>query len=356
VRAFSLAGGVVTEVASFYAYDPAFTGGVDVAVADLTGDGVSEIITGAGPGAGPHVRAFSLAGGVVTEVASFYAYDPAFTGGVHVAAADLTGDGVPEIITGAGPGAGPHVRVIEFNGGALRELTSFYAYDPAFRGGVYVAAADTTGDGVAEIITGAGPGAGPHVRVIEFNGGALRELASFYAYDPAFAGGVSVAGGDVTGDGIAEVITGAGTGGGPIVRVIDLSGANPTEIASFYAYNPAFIGGVRVASAATPRGEVAFSAASGSGDRALNAHNVDGMVVARINTALAGLADPSPVTSSQPAVRRRRCDTLRPTEGTHATRAPPPKHCATPSFVPRPRQLALVRSTKPSFPVSIPLK
>ena len=73
--------------------------------ADLTGDGVAEIITGAGPGGGPHVRAFSLAGGVVTEVASFYAYDPAFAGGVYVAAADLTGDGVAEIITGAGPSA-----------------------------------------------------------------------------------------------------------------------------------------------------------------------------------------------------------------------------------------------------------
>jgi hypothetical protein len=211
------------------------------------------------------VRAFSLAGGVVTAVASFYAYDPAFTGGVHVAAADLTGDGVAEIITGAGPSGGPHVRVIEFNGGALRELASFYAYDPAFRGGVYVAAADTTGDGVPEIITGAGPSGGPHVRVIEFNGGALRELASFYAYDPAFRGGVSVAGGDVTGDGIAEVITGAGAGGGPHVRVIDFSSGSPIDIASFYAYDPAFTGGVRVASAATPRGAVALAAASGSG-------------------------------------------------------------------------------------------
>jgi hypothetical protein len=83
----------VTEVAGFYAYDPAFPGGVSVAVGDLNGDGVAEIITGAGPGGGPHVKAFSLAGGVVTEVASFYAYDPAFPGGVHVADADLTGDG-----------------------------------------------------------------------------------------------------------------------------------------------------------------------------------------------------------------------------------------------------------------------
>ena len=84
---------------------------------DVDGDGLAEVITGAGPAGGPHVRVFSLRGGGVTELASFYAYDPAFTGGVHVAAADLTGDGVAEIITGAGPGGGPHVRVFQFAGG-----------------------------------------------------------------------------------------------------------------------------------------------------------------------------------------------------------------------------------------------
>jgi hypothetical protein len=81
----------VTEIAGegFYAYDPAFRGGVTVAAGDLTGDGVAEIITGAGPGGQPQVRVFSLAGGGVTEVAGFFAYDPAFPGGVTVAAADL---------------------------------------------------------------------------------------------------------------------------------------------------------------------------------------------------------------------------------------------------------------------------
>ena len=112
-----------------------------MAAADLTGDGVAEIITGAGPGGSPNVRAFTLAGGVVTEVASFYAYEPSFTGGADVAAADLTGDGVAEIITGAGPGGGPHVRA--FSRGRRRDGgRQLLCLRPGVPGGVHVAAAD----------------------------------------------------------------------------------------------------------------------------------------------------------------------------------------------------------------------
>ena len=205
---------------------------------DFDGDGLDEIVTGAGPSGGPHVRLLKVSGATVTDLASFYAYDPAFRGGAFVACGDVTGDGLPEIITGAGEGGLPHVRVFAVNARNVTEIASFHAYADAFRGGVHVAAADTTGDGVAEIITGAGPSGGPHVRVLEFNGGALTELASFYAYDVVFTGGVSVAGADVDGDGLAEVITGAGPSGGPHVRVISLRGGSLTELTGFYAYDP----------------------------------------------------------------------------------------------------------------------
>lgn len=72
------------------------------------------------------------------------------------------------------------------------ERSSFFAYPAAFPGGVDVAAGDLSGDGVAELITGAGPGGGPHVLVLTPGG---DEMASFYAYDEAFRVGVDVAGG-----------------------------------------------------------------------------------------------------------------------------------------------------------------
>ena len=63
-------------------------------------------------------------------------------------AADVNGDGTEDFITGAGVGGAP--LVVVFDGVTQTVLRIFYAYDPAFRGGVNVAAADVTGDGVPD--------------------------------------------------------------------------------------------------------------------------------------------------------------------------------------------------------------
>jgi hypothetical protein len=226
----------------FLAYDHAFTGGVFVALGDINGDNFLDIVTGAGAGGGPHVKAFFGTNGV--QISSFFAYAANFTGGVTVAAGDVTGDGIAEIITGAGPGGGPHVRVFNAAGGVVKE---FLAYDANFFGGIFVAAGDVDGDTKADIITSAGAGGGPHVKA--FNGLTSATLASFLAYDPNFRGGVTVGSADLDGDGRAEILTGAGPGGGPHVKAWKLpamSGAQPTVVSSFLAFDPAFLGGVFV--------------------------------------------------------------------------------------------------------------
>src|SRR5262245_58392528 len=150
-------------------YNSTFRGGVSVAVGDVTGDGVRDVVTAPGMSGGPHVKVFD--GQTGQEVAGFMAYNPAFTGGVSVAVGNVNGDGTADIITGAGPGGGPHVRV--FSGASGQELIGFMAYNPNFTGGVSVAAGDTNGDGRAEIVTGAMAGGGPHVKVFSGANGQL---------------------------------------------------------------------------------------------------------------------------------------------------------------------------------------
>ena len=107
------------------------------------------------------------------------------------------------IVTGADAGGGPHVRVFDAQSGL--EWLSIVPYHPSFLGGVRVATGDVNGDGVQDIVTTPGAGGGPHVMV--FDGRTGGAIASFLAYDPGFTGGLFVAAGDVNGDGRADIIT-----------------------------------------------------------------------------------------------------------------------------------------------------
>jgi cyclophilin family peptidyl-prolyl cis-trans isomerase len=234
------------------------TGGVSLAAGNVIGDGLTDVVTGAGPGFGPDVEVFNGADGALFN--SFFAYDAGFRGGVSVAIGDVDGDGVPDIITGAGPGGGPNVRVFRATDGAL--LDSFMAYDPRFTGGVNVAVGDVFGDGHLDIITGAGPGGGPNVKVFRASDNTL--LNSFMAYDPGFSGGVTVAAADLEGTGKTDIVTGPGPGGGPNVRVF--RGDDGTLLNSFMAYNPHFQGGVNVAAGQGSEGpELVTGAGPGGG-------------------------------------------------------------------------------------------
>jgi hypothetical protein len=169
-----------------------------IASADLGTDGVSELIIGAGRGTKPLVRIFRQDG---SKIAEFLAYDAGFMGGVNVAVCDLNHDGQAEIITGAGFGGGPHVRIFSNNGTVLP--THFFAYDAMLRNGVNVACADVDGDSENEIITGQGPGGNNVVNVFSANGKLENEIA---VGTGSATSGMNVAVGNIDTDAATEII------------------------------------------------------------------------------------------------------------------------------------------------------
>ena len=79
--------------------------------------------------------------------------------------------------------AGPHVRD---HAGVDRpgRADDFFAYEDTFRGGVLVATADVDGDGIDEIVSGTGVGGGPRVRVVNRAGERSAELLRLRAVVP----------------------------------------------------------------------------------------------------------------------------------------------------------------------------
>ncbi|HVE93599.1 MAG TPA: VCBS repeat-containing protein [Acidimicrobiales bacterium] len=259
VRSFDSNGALVSDSSSTGTGSP--PRGVRVAVGDVDGDGNEEVITAGGPGGPSSVTVFP--GTASFPFASFSPYGD-FTGGVNIAAGDVDGDGRDEIVTAADSGGGPHVRVWDVDGQTqIREKLGWFAYNPGFTGGVSVAVAQLVGSNRAEVVTGAGPGGGPHVRIFDVSGGSARDAGGWFAYAPGFNGGVNVAAGSL--DGAATVVTGAGVGGGPHVRAFTPAGAERTGL---FAYAPGFGGGVNVAVGDADndgRGEIVTAPASGGG-------------------------------------------------------------------------------------------
>lgn len=206
-----------------------FTGGLFLATADMNGDGRDDIIVSPDQGGGGRVSIYKYASGGVTRIGDFFGIDDIFfRGGARVAAADMNGDGRADLIVGAGFGGGP--RIALFDGRTVQQarpqkfVGDFFAFpgDAALklRNGVYVTAGDVNGDGKADLIFGAGPGGGPQVYILDgatiLSGNVANAqktpLKSFFAFDVNDRGGVRVAVKDVDGDGHLDLIASSGTG------------------------------------------------------------------------------------------------------------------------------------------------
>ena len=204
-----------------------------MAVGDVNGDGVPDIITGAGPGTLPEIKVFDgRTGTLLRDFFAGFAFNPLFTGGVFVAAGDVNGDGFADIIVGADAGGLPEVKVFSGARAARCCTTSSPTARPS--------AAACTWRPATSTATASPTSSRPRLRQrrrgprLQRRDGSLLE--DYFAFTPLFTGGGCVAAGDVNGDGRADIIVGAGQGGAPEVKVFD--GSTAAVLHDFFAYAP----------------------------------------------------------------------------------------------------------------------
>jgi autotransporter-associated beta strand protein len=241
-------------LSQFAPYGNTFQGGVRIATGDLTGDGVYEIVTAPGWSTVAVVNVYSLSGVLLT---SFEPYGPTFTGGVQLAIADVDGDGLNDIITvpSYGPAEVKVFRNVLVGGGptfnASLPYRDFLAFPSSFIGGAVVAAADMGStplaggpfvpgllDGKAEIVVGSNAGMKTTVKIFDVSRmttltptTVATAAASFTPFSTAtfsYQGGVSLSVARISASLTPDIIVGAGVVGGSKVDVWAWNSSSPT--------------------------------------------------------------------------------------------------------------------------------
>ncbi|WP_261341206.1 FG-GAP repeat domain-containing protein [Fimbriiglobus ruber] len=255
VQVVVIDGATKAVIRTFSPFEASFTGGAYVAAGDVNGDGKADIAVSADETGSSRVVVYDGATG--DTLANFFGIqDPAFRGGARVAIGDVNGDGLADLIVSAGDGGGPRVAV--YDGASLRPgqspvklVADFFAFDSSLRDGAYVTAGDLNGDGFDDLIFGGGPTGGPRVLALDGAsltgpGGSVVTITSYFAGDSSLRAGVQLAAKDVDGDGKADLIESVPTSTGSQVSVVPganigpTSGPTTTEIDPY----PGFLGGV----------------------------------------------------------------------------------------------------------------
>jgi hypothetical protein len=243
-----------------------FSGQVNTTSGDVTGDGVDDIITAHGLGAGSASRVRIYDGAALRGqtqaviVADFFAYsdspgaspNPGFAGGVFVASADFDGDGADELVTSTGAGGFGHLKVFsfrnsfgQFTGSNPILRTSFYAY-PGFLGDIRVETVERAGLPPL-LVTASGAGTTlSDIRVyanpLSFGSVPIGVLvppdAQTFVF-PGYLGGVTLATGDTNLDGVDELFVAPVTGT-PVISVFSLVAPGPN---GFNSLTPIGTGG-----------------------------------------------------------------------------------------------------------------
>ena len=207
--------------------------GTRIAAGDLTGDGNDEVVYAHGG----HVEVRDAEGDELS------AFDAAGFGDAFVAVGDVDGDGRDEIVVASGRDVAPQVEVVDMRGNVL--YGPWPAYFPAMTNGMNVAVGDTDGDGVGEIVVGADSG-GSATETWRIIAGEAHRVAGFLAWDSTSGTwGTRVAVGDVDGNGVAELILGAGPGRPSEIKIFGGYSECAAQPDDWHQYTIPYGGGMR---------------------------------------------------------------------------------------------------------------
>ena len=184
---------------NFYPYTVRYPGEMRVALGDIDGDHEVEYVVAPGPGSTEPIRVYNFSGRLIVD--SWYPFGQGYKGGYSVAIGKVEPNLPARIIIGGGSGIEP--RVVTY-GVDLKRKHEWLAFEKTFRGGVFVAAGDLDGDGVDEVVTGPGPGGKPLIKT--FTGEGKEASPSFVAYSTFGYPGLRVGVADVDFDGKKDIL------------------------------------------------------------------------------------------------------------------------------------------------------
>lgn len=205
---------------------------------DINNDGQEEIIIGSAPGEEAEVRIFSLKGDLIKKFPVEYGNN--FKGGLNIALVGSTDNVISEIAVTPASSGPSEVKIFDLNGQLKR---SFFAASREYRGSLSIAAGDLEGNGDDKIVVAYGAGEEPHVKIFDRYG---KIIGAFLAYEKNFRGGVYLTVSNLDGrynGNKEEIIVSPGFGRNPEVKIFNNYGQVQKK---FLAYGKNWHGGVRV--------------------------------------------------------------------------------------------------------------
>ncbi|MFA6427558.1 MAG: putative glycoside hydrolase [Candidatus Magasanikbacteria bacterium] len=136
------------QLPDFYPFGTSYKGGYSLAIGNVESGVGTELVVGSGKGAKPRVSVFDA------NYKLKYAWDtfePTFTQGINVAVGDINGDYVKEVIVGKAKGGKPTIHI--YNTLGKLQYPSFDAFSTFGTPGVEVRSLDVDFDGKEDVVT-----------------------------------------------------------------------------------------------------------------------------------------------------------------------------------------------------------